>query len=144
MSTVRHSEFYRRSIKNKRLMLLTEGVVLLHDKALLHVSRFLPEELVHFKRGKQPDHPPYSLGMSPCDFHGVWFLVKTLKRETRQRKKLKGKKNQRALGKGLYPRHGHTNFLEKGKPSGKFKRMFCQALVYTLNKVFIYTHSVVS
>ncbi|GFY56417.1 hypothetical protein TNIN_81791 [Trichonephila inaurata madagascariensis] len=51
MSTVRHSEFYRRSIKNKRLMLLTEGVVLLHDKALLHVSRFLPEELVHFKSG---------------------------------------------------------------------------------------------
>ncbi|GFV81731.1 nudC domain-containing protein 1 [Trichonephila clavipes] len=58
----------RRSIKNKRLGLFTEGVVLLHDNARSHVSRVTQMELDKFK-WETLDHPAYSPDMLPCDFH---------------------------------------------------------------------------
>ncbi|GFS66023.1 histone-lysine N-methyltransferase SETMAR [Trichonephila clavipes] len=68
----------RRSIKNKRLGLFTEGVVLLHDNARPHVSRVTQMELDKFK-WETLDHPPYSPDMSPCDFHVFGPLKKHLK-----------------------------------------------------------------
>ncbi|GFW98758.1 histone-lysine N-methyltransferase SETMAR [Trichonephila clavipes] len=58
----------RRSIKNKRPGLLTEGVVLLHDNARSHVSRVTQRKLDKFK-WETLNHPLYSPDMSPCDFH---------------------------------------------------------------------------
>ncbi|GFW57490.1 histone-lysine N-methyltransferase SETMAR [Trichonephila clavipes] len=68
----------RRSIKNKRPGLLTEGVVLLHDNARPHVFRVTKMELDKFK-WVTLDHPPYSPAMSPCDFHVFGPLKKHLK-----------------------------------------------------------------
>lgn len=73
----------RRSIKNKRLGLLIEGVVLLHDNAHTHISRVTHAELAKFK-WEQLDHPPYSPDMSPWDFHVVWSPEKTSEREALQ------------------------------------------------------------
>ncbi|GFU17889.1 histone-lysine N-methyltransferase SETMAR [Trichonephila clavipes] len=67
----------RRSIKNKRPGLPTEGVVLLHDNAPPHVSRGTQMEL-DFK-WETLDHPPYSPDMMPCDFHVFGPLKKHLK-----------------------------------------------------------------
>ncbi|GFW43319.1 histone-lysine N-methyltransferase SETMAR [Trichonephila clavipes] len=58
----------RRSIKNKRPRLLTEGVVLLHDNESPHISRVTQMELDKFK-WETLDHPPYSPDMPPCDPH---------------------------------------------------------------------------
>ncbi|XP_037572224.1 histone-lysine N-methyltransferase SETMAR-like [Dermacentor silvarum] len=69
-----------RSIKNKILGLLTEGVVLLHDNARPHVSRVTDAELAKFK-WEQLDHSPYSPDMSPCDFNVFGPLKKHLKRK---------------------------------------------------------------
>ncbi|GFY62784.1 histone-lysine N-methyltransferase SETMAR [Trichonephila inaurata madagascariensis] len=64
----------RKSIKNKKQRLLTEGVVLLHDNAHLQGTHaelsFIWEQL---------DHPSYSPNMSPCDFHVLDPLKKDLK-----------------------------------------------------------------
>ncbi|XP_037564471.1 histone-lysine N-methyltransferase SETMAR-like [Dermacentor silvarum] len=68
----------RRSIKNKRPGLLTEGVVLLHDNVRPQVSRVTHAELAKFK-WKQLEHPPYSPDMSPCNFCVVGPLKKHLK-----------------------------------------------------------------
>ncbi|XP_035232758.1 histone-lysine N-methyltransferase SETMAR-like, partial [Stegodyphus dumicola] len=68
----------RRSIKNKRPGLLTEGVVLLHDNVRPHVSRVTHMELFKFK-WETLDHPPYSPDMSPCDFYVFGPLKKHLK-----------------------------------------------------------------
>ncbi|GFU75133.1 histone-lysine N-methyltransferase SETMAR [Trichonephila clavipes] len=68
----------RRSIKNKRPGLLTEGVVLLHDNAHPHVSRVTQMELDKFK-WETLDHPPYSPDILPCDFHVFGPLKKHLK-----------------------------------------------------------------
>ncbi|GFY56138.1 histone-lysine N-methyltransferase SETMAR [Trichonephila inaurata madagascariensis] len=58
-----------RSIKNKRPELFTEGMALLYDNARPQVSK----ELAKFK-WEQPDHPPFSLYLSPCDFHVLGSL----------------------------------------------------------------------
>ncbi|GFV40866.1 histone-lysine N-methyltransferase SETMAR [Trichonephila clavipes] len=63
--TLRH---LRRSIKNKRPELITEGVVLFRDNARPHVSRVTQMELEKFK-WETLDHPPYSPDMSHCDFY---------------------------------------------------------------------------
>ncbi|GFX92657.1 histone-lysine N-methyltransferase SETMAR [Trichonephila clavipes] len=67
-----------KSIKNKRPGLLTEGVVVLHDNTRPHVSRVTQMELGKFK-WETLDHLPYSLDMSPCDFHVFGPLKKHLK-----------------------------------------------------------------
>ena len=71
----------RKSIKSKRLELLTESVVLLHDNACPHASR-----VTHVKRAKfkweQLDYPSYSLNMSPCDFHVFGPLINHLKSQS--------------------------------------------------------------
>ncbi|GFY49312.1 hypothetical protein TNIN_225601 [Trichonephila inaurata madagascariensis] len=56
---------------NRPLFIATEGVILLQDNA--HVCRVTHATLAKFKR-EQLDHPPYSLDMSPCDFHASGFL----------------------------------------------------------------------
>ncbi|GFX53473.1 histone-lysine N-methyltransferase SETMAR [Trichonephila clavipes] len=53
-----------------------EDVVLLHDNARPRVSTDV--ELAQFK-WKQPDHPPYSPDMSPCDFNAFGSLKNHLK-----------------------------------------------------------------
>ena len=67
-----------KSSKNKRLMPLTEGVVLLHDNDRPHVSRVTHAELAKFK-WELLDHPTCSLDMSPCDFYVFGPLRKHLK-----------------------------------------------------------------
>ncbi|XP_042904384.1 histone-lysine N-methyltransferase SETMAR-like [Parasteatoda tepidariorum] len=68
----------RRSIKNKRPGLITEGVVLLHDNARPHVSRVTHMERAKFE-WETLNHPPYSPDMSPCYFHVFGPLKKHLK-----------------------------------------------------------------
>ncbi|XP_035227713.1 histone-lysine N-methyltransferase SETMAR-like [Stegodyphus dumicola] len=58
----------RQAIK-KRLGLLTQEVILLHNNARPHISNTgNPEDLKHIPLGSFVA-PPYSLDMSPCDFH---------------------------------------------------------------------------
>ncbi|GFV33640.1 HTH_48 domain-containing protein [Trichonephila clavipes] len=71
----------RRSIKNKRPELLTEGVVVIHDNARPHVSRVTQMELDKFK-WETLDDPSYSQDMSLCDFHAFGSLKKHLKGES--------------------------------------------------------------
>nr|XP_042913904.1 histone-lysine N-methyltransferase SETMAR-like [Parasteatoda tepidariorum] len=78
MCTVRHSDTYAGPSRTKDQGLLTEGVVLLHDNARPHVSRVTHMELAKFK-WETLDHPPYSPGMSSCDFHVFGPLKKRLK-----------------------------------------------------------------
>ncbi|GFV39614.1 histone-lysine N-methyltransferase SETMAR [Trichonephila clavipes] len=68
----------RRSTKNKRPGLLTEGVVQLHDNARPHVSRVTQMELDKLK-WETLNHPLYSQDMSPCDFHVFVPLKKHVK-----------------------------------------------------------------
>ena len=68
----------RRSIKNKRQQLLTEGEVLLHDNAHAQVSKVTHVKRAKFK-WKQFEHPPYSSDMSPCDFYVFAPLKKHMK-----------------------------------------------------------------
>ncbi|GFY54924.1 histone-lysine N-methyltransferase SETMAR [Trichonephila inaurata madagascariensis] len=60
------------------LFIATESVVLLYDNARPDVSGVAHVEQAKFK-WEQLDHPPYSLDMSPCDFHVFGHLKKHLK-----------------------------------------------------------------
>ncbi|GFS62542.1 hypothetical protein TNIN_134411 [Trichonephila inaurata madagascariensis] len=60
------------------LFIATESVVLLYDNARPDVSGVAHVEQAKFK-WEQLDHPPYSLDMSPCDFHVLGPLKKRLK-----------------------------------------------------------------
>ena len=55
-----------------------ENVVLVHDNARSHMSKVTHVKLAKFK-WKQLDHSPYSLDLSPCDFHVFGPLKKHLK-----------------------------------------------------------------
>ncbi|GFV14565.1 histone-lysine N-methyltransferase SETMAR [Trichonephila clavipes] len=129
----------RRSIKNKKPGLLTEGVVLLHDNARPHVSRVTQMELDKFK-WETLDHPPYSPDMSPCDFH-VFDLLK---------KHLKGKRfNSDDVFKDTvkdWVSSQPQESWEQEESCGLFISgiVVLKPMLYILNKVYICTYRVVS
>ena len=65
----------RKAIKNKRLGLLRQGVILLHDNAHPYVSQETQRTLNTF-RWDVLEHLSYSPDMSSCDFH----IFRSLKR----------------------------------------------------------------
>ncbi|GFU10221.1 histone-lysine N-methyltransferase SETMAR [Trichonephila clavipes] len=117
--------------------LLMEGVVLLHDDARCpYVSRVKQMELDKFK-WETLDHPPYSSDMSPCDFHVFGPL----------KKHLKGKRfNSDDVLKDTvkdWVSSQSQEFWEQGILQFVHQWDRC-AQVYTLNKVYICTHRVIS
>ncbi|KAJ4451520.1 hypothetical protein ANN_02984 [Periplaneta americana] len=67
----------RRAIKNKKLGMLTAGVVLLHDNARPHMARRTAAVLTEFG-WELFDYPPYSPDLAPSDFHVFLHLKKFL------------------------------------------------------------------
>ncbi|GFV07170.1 mariner Mos1 transposase [Trichonephila clavipes] len=57
----------RRAIKSKRPVMLSIGVVLLHDNAHPHVVNAVNTTLQQF-RWESLEYPPYSPDLSSCDF----------------------------------------------------------------------------
>jgi hypothetical protein len=55
--------------------MLSQGVVMLHDNACPHTAAATQDLIATFGWG-QFDHPPYSLGFAPIDFH-VFLHLKT-------------------------------------------------------------------
>ncbi|GFW56812.1 histone-lysine N-methyltransferase SETMAR [Trichonephila clavipes] len=128
----------RRFIKNKRLGLLMEGMVLLHDNVRPRVFLVTQTELDKFK-WETLDHPPCSLEMSPCDFHVFGPLKKHLKG-----KRFNSDDVLRDTVKD-WSRHSHRNSGNK-ESCGLFISgiVVLRPMVYILNKVYICTHRVVS
>jgi histone-lysine N-methyltransferase SETMAR len=58
----------RRSIQSKRRGMLTKGVVLLHDNARPHTAARTKALLQQFN-WEIFEHPPYSPGLAPSDYH---------------------------------------------------------------------------
>ena len=63
----------RRSIHNKRLGLMTAGVLLLHDNARPHPA-IRTQNLIRFFGWEQIDHPPYSPDLGSSGFHLFRYL----------------------------------------------------------------------
>ena len=67
----------RKAIKNKQPGLLTQGVVVLHDNVCPYISKETQRAL-NTLRWEVLEHSPYSLDMSPCDFHIFGSLKRAL------------------------------------------------------------------
>ncbi|KAJ4426490.1 hypothetical protein ANN_27304 [Periplaneta americana] len=67
----------RRAIQNKSRGMVTAGVVLLHDNARPRTARRTAAVLTEFG-WELFDHPPYSPGLDPSDFHVFLHLKKFL------------------------------------------------------------------
>jgi histone-lysine N-methyltransferase SETMAR len=65
----------RRAIQNKRLAMLSRGVVMLHDNSRPHTAT-ATQDLIATFGWEQFDHPPYSPDFAPSDFH-VFLHLKT-------------------------------------------------------------------
>ncbi|GFV90615.1 mariner Mos1 transposase [Trichonephila clavipes] len=63
----------RRAIQNKRSRMLTKRVRLLHDNAWPHTA-FVTKALLKQFEWEVLGHPPYSLDLSPSDFHLFRYL----------------------------------------------------------------------
>ncbi|GFT32894.1 hypothetical protein TNCV_5039271 [Trichonephila clavipes] len=57
----------------KTIMLLSKGVLLLHDNARPHTSR-MTQQLIEFFGWEVSDHAPYSSELDPSDFHLFRYL----------------------------------------------------------------------
>ena len=63
--------------KVKKPKLLSDGVILLHDKARIHTANLMRNKLQRFGR-ETFQHPPYSPDLSPCDFNIFGDLKKEI------------------------------------------------------------------
>jgi hypothetical protein len=64
-------------IRNKRLGMVTSGVVLLHDNGLPHTAACTRTLLEH-SNWELFDHPPYSPDLTPSNFHLLTYLKNCL------------------------------------------------------------------
>jgi histone-lysine N-methyltransferase SETMAR len=58
----------RRAIQNKRRVMLSRGVVMLHDNVRPHAAT-ARQDLIATFGWEQFDHPPYNPDLAPSDFH---------------------------------------------------------------------------
>jgi histone-lysine N-methyltransferase SETMAR len=64
-----------RAIQNKQRVMLSQGVVMLHDNACPHTAATTQDLMATFGR-EQLYHPPYSSDLAPSEFH-VFLYLKT-------------------------------------------------------------------
>ena len=67
----------RRAIKSKHPGMLSDGIILLHVNARPHAANMVRDKLQRFG-WETLQHPPYSLDLSPCDFHFFGDLKKDI------------------------------------------------------------------
>ena len=58
----------RCAIKSKRIGMLSDGIILLHDNARYDTTNLVRDKLKRFS-WETLQHPPYSSDLSPCEFH---------------------------------------------------------------------------
>ena len=111
-------------------------MVLLHDNTRSYVSRLSRVKWAKFK-WEHLDYPPYSSNMSPCDFRVFSPVKKIWKAST-----LTWTMNLRTLWRTRYDSWNSGSTESFSLIINGIVVLRC--MVHTLNKVFIYTSSVVS
>ncbi|GFV87138.1 histone-lysine N-methyltransferase SETMAR [Trichonephila clavipes] len=66
-----------KATRNKRLCILSPGIIILHDNARSYVDKVCIEALVG-KKWEVLEHPAYSADLLPCDYHILGLLKKSL------------------------------------------------------------------
>ena len=65
------------AIKSKHPGMLSDGIILLHDNAHLHIANLARDKLQRFG-WETLQYPPYRPDLSPCDFHIFGDLKKDI------------------------------------------------------------------